>query len=306
MEKFRIAATGISMNYMPQYLAQELGFFEEEGINVESYTPTPWVDGLKDVNKETADVVLGGIWVPIMYHGHIKNYVSVAKVASKCPLFIISRENISPFSWRALEGKRVLVSGGDGASHYVAALGSARKGGADVSKIRFVHDFSTSMLCELFEGGFGDFIVVQPDMAHSMIERKKGYFYCNLTENDQKMPWSVYYGLPENVTQHPEKFRRFVTGLQRGTTYLLENGGVACKKIIETYWPHVPIEEGIKTIDEFIVREMWTSTVKIDEEELNGWQQDLVLGDLLDTPLPYDVLVDNEAYNNITIKRDGE
>ena len=51
---------------------------------------------------------------------------------------------------------------------------------------------------------------------------------------------------------------------------------------------------------------MWTSTVKIDEEELNGWRQDLVLGDLLDKPLQYDVLVDNEAYNNITIKRDGE
>lgn len=303
MNEFKIAATGVSMNYMPQYLAQECGFFKEEGVDVTSYTPTPWVDGLDDINKAEADVLLGGIWVPIMYHNHIKNYVSVAKIASKCPLFIVSREKVDSFSWTAMENKSVLVSGGDGASHYVAALGSAKKGGANVETIRFVHDFSTSMLCELFEGGFGDFIVLQPDVAHSMIARGKGYFYKNLTEKDEKIPWSVYYTLPETIAKDQDKFNRFVAGLQKGTTYLLENGGEVCRPIIERFWPHMSVDEGVNTIDTFIKQGMWTPSIKIEERELETWQADLVLGDLIDKPISYNQLVDNKPFE--AIKKQG-
>ncbi|MGX4687487.1 ABC transporter substrate-binding protein [Vagococcus sp. JNUCC 83] len=307
MKKFRIAATGVSMNYMPQYLAYELGFFKEEGLDVISYTPTPWVKGLDDINQTDADALLGGIWVPIMYHEHIKNYESVAKIASKCPLFIVSREPVTPFSWKEMENKRVLVSGGDGASHYVAALGSAQKGGANVSNIRFIHDFSTSMLCELFEGGFGDFIVLQPDVAHAMIAKNKGHFFCNLTENDTKIPWSVYYTLPETIKSDTDKFTRFVSGLQKGTDYLLDHGGNACQDIIQKYWPHLSVEEGIRTIDQFIAQGMWTRSVRINEDELMDWQKDLQLGDLIDQPIPYHTLVNNGPYDAMLNKReDGQ
>ena len=34
MDKFHISSTGLSMNYMPHYLARELGFFEEVGLDV--------------------------------------------------------------------------------------------------------------------------------------------------------------------------------------------------------------------------------------------------------------------------------
>jgi len=302
VEKFKVAATGLSMNYMPEYLASEHGFFEEEGVEVDAYRPNPWVQGLEDINTGKADVVLGGIWVPVMYHGHIKDYMSIAKIASKCPLYIISKEKSNTFNWKSLENKRVLVSGGDGASHYIMTAGSAKQGGADVSKIRFIHDFSTAMICELFEGGFGDFIVVQPDMAQRMIEESKGYFFCDLATKGSQIPWSVYYGRPKRIQENFVGFEKFTAGLQRGTTFLLENGGVACQSIIEKYWPHISVDEGIKTIDRFIQQGMWTPSVKIMENELLRWQDFLVLGDVLDQPILYDHLVDNRPYEYIEKK----
>ena len=41
MDTFHISATGLSFNYMPQYLAQALGYFAEQGLSVESYVPNP-------------------------------------------------------------------------------------------------------------------------------------------------------------------------------------------------------------------------------------------------------------------------
>lgn len=167
MKKFIVAATGLSMNYMPEYVAKEMGFFEDAGLDVESYVPAPWTQCLTDVNQGKAHVVVGGIWVPLVYMDRIKNYSSFVKIASRCPLVIVSREKQSlPLDWQAMENKRVLVSGGDGASHYLSVAGCAKEGGADIQKIRFIHDFSTSMIIEMFLGGFADFIVLQPDMAN--------------------------------------------------------------------------------------------------------------------------------------------
>ena len=299
MDVFKIAATGVSVNYMPEYLAEKKGYFKELGLDVINYTPNPWTEGLVDINQEAADVVLGGIWVPIMYKNHVKDYLSVAKIASKCPLYIVSKEPMTEeFHWSALENKRVLVTGGDGASHYLMVTGTANAGGADTSKIRFIHDFSSSMLKELFLGGFGDFIVVQPDTAHELIEGKKGYFFCELASAGSNIPWSVYYGLPERIDARLDVFSAFVAGVQKGTTYLLAQGGEACRDIIAEKWPNMSVEEGIQTIDLFIKKGMWTDSVAITKEELDRWQDYLIQGDVLDERLSYETLIDARPFEN--------
>ncbi|RKS87462.1 NitT/TauT family transport system substrate-binding protein [Orbus hercynius] len=285
---FRIAATGLSMNYMPEYVAQEQGFFAEQRLIVESYVPSPWTQCLTDVDKQDADVVVGGIWLPLIYMDRIANYYSFAKIASRCPLVIVSRQKIAePLNWRAMEHKRVLVSGGDGASHYLSVAGCAKEGGAEIQKIRFIHDFSTSMIIDMFLGGFGDFIVLQPDMANKFIADGRAYLYCDLSRHGGIIPWSVYYGT-EALFNHPDNLAgRFYQALQKATTWLLENGGKGCKSIIERNWPHVKLADGIATIDRFCQIGMWTPSIEITEQELTRWQGFLVEGDILDKPLDY-------------------
>lgn len=292
MNKFKVSATGLSMNYMPEYVAQEKGFFEEFGLKVESYVPSPWTKCLTDIDTNAAEAVVGGIWVPLVYMDRIANYYSFAKIASRCPLVIVSRQKItSEFSWKAMENKRVLVSGGDGASHYLSVAGCAKEGGADIQAIRFIHDFSTSMIIDMFKGGFGDFIVLQPDMANQFIVEGIAYPYCDLALKGGVIPWSVYYGT-ERLFNHPDNLAgKFYQGLQKATTWLLEHQGEGCVDIIERNWPHVKIEDGIATINRFCKEGMWTPSIEITEAEMTRWQGFLVDGDILDAPLPYSKVV---------------
>lgn len=292
MSKFKISATGLSMNYMPEYVSQEMGFFTEAGITVSSYVPSPWTKCLTDLDNGQSHAVVGGIWVPLVYMDRIRNYYSFAKIASRCPLMIVAREKIqSEFSWQHMEDKRVLVSGGDGASHYLAVAGCAKEGGANIQKIRFIHDFSTAMIIDMFLGGFGDFIVLQPDMANKFIADGSAYLYCDLALQGGEIPWSVYYGA-EALFDDPNNIAgKFTLGLQRGTTWLLENGGEACEAIIHRHWPHVNIKDGIETINRFCREKMWSPSVEITKEELTRWQRFLVEGDILDAPLPYAKIV---------------
>ena len=306
MDKFIISSTGLSMNYMPHYVAKELGFFEDVDLEVSSSVPTPWTNVLKEIDSGEAHAVEGGIWVPLIYFNRVKNYPAFSTIASRCPLVLLSREPVPAFSWKLLEGKKVLIAGGDGASHGLFILGCAFYSGADMSKITVVNNFLASTLVELFQGGFGDIISLQADMAAQLVTSGKGYIMADLTIHGGPVPWSVYYGTREFL-EHPGNLAgRFTLALQKATTWVLDHDAADCEEIIRKNWPKVDVSYAINVINMFRREGMWTQSVRIDEGILDRWQNFLVYGNVIDAPLPYQSVVDARPYmyaeQNITGK----
>ena len=297
LDRFHISATGLSMNYMPEYLGVELGYFERLGLKVTSYVPKPWTTVLTDIDTNQAEAVVGGIWCPLIYKRRVKSYYAFAKVTSRCPMSLLSHKPIENFKWSDLEGKKVLTSGGNGASPGLFLAGVAAEGGADVSKIHFVHDFTIAMLMELFRGGFGDVIMMKSDLAAPMEAEGKGYVLTNLTVTGGPVPWSVYYSTPETLKSEKNLCGRFTQGLQMAQTWLREHDGYDCREILARNWPKVELDKAVQIIDEYKKLEVWPETVQIQEHELNRWQSFLVAGNVIDEVIPYDETVDSRPFN---------
>ncbi len=297
MNKFKISATGVSINYMPQYLAEELGYFAEVGLAVSSYVPTPWTRVLKDIDSGDCHCVVGGIWVPLIYKRRVKEYFAFAKVASRCPLVLLSRVPVENFSWRYLENKIVLVSGGNGASPGLFVAGCAKEGGADLSKVRFVHDFTAPMLAECFQGGWGDIVVLKSDLAAQIVAAGKGHIVADLAVEGGCVPWSVYYGTPDFLN-HPENLAgRFTLALQRANTWLLRHSGSECQEILAKNWPNVEPDAALTMVDMFSEVGMWDKTVDIKRDELARWQKFLVEGNVIDQAFKYEEIIDSRAFD---------
>ncbi len=296
MDKFHISSTGLSMNYMPHYLAQELGYFKDVDLEVTFSVPTPWGIVLDDLNSGKAQAVEGGIWVPMMYLDRICEYRAFAKTASRCPLVLVAREPVEPFDWKYLEDKKVLVSGGDGASHGLFVTGCAKEGGADLEKVHFIHDFAGPMLYSLFLGGMGDVIVLQPDMAARVAAAGKGHIIADLTEVGGTIPWSVYYSTPQCLEDPRQLAGRFTLALQRATTWLLEHDGGDCAGIIRRNWPKMELQAGVDVINLFRRTGMWSESVEVDRPCLGRWQGFLEDGYVIEKGIPYERFVDTRPY----------
>lgn len=297
MDKFHISATGLSINYMPEYLADKLGYYAEVGIEVTSYVPSPWTRVLKDIDSGDAQAVVGGIWCPLIYKNRAQDYYAFAKVASRCPMVLLSRTPVDEFSWNFLEYKKVLVSGGNAASPGLFVAGCAKEGGADVSKINFIHDFYGDMLLELFRGGFGDIIALKSDTASQLEAEGKGYVVVDLTKQGGNVPWSVYYATPKMLSNTGNLAGRFTIALQRANTWLLEHDGYDCKEILAKNWPKVELKTAIDIVNMYKQESMWTPTVRIGEEELNRWQGFLVQGNVIDSIIDYNKIVDSAPFD---------
>ena len=297
MDACHISATGLSLNYMPQYLAQALGYFAEQGLSVESYVPNPWTEVPKDLDSGSSQAVVGGIWVPLCYKGRGKEYFEFAKVSSRAPMALVAREEKrGEFRWQDLENRIVLAPGSNSIGPAVLIKGAARENGADDSRIRIVHDYYGDMLEELYLGGMGDVLCTKSETAAALAEAGKGRVIAYLAEKAGPCPWSVYYATPECLAREDNLCGRFTLALQKAQNWLREHDGYDCRQILARNWPKVELDKAVDLVNEYRQQGMWPETVRIQEEELNRWQKFLVEGHVIDGVIPYEEIVDPRPF----------
>lgn len=296
MDTFKIASTGVSMNYMPHYIAKERRFFAELNMSIETIVPQPWTDAVKAIDEGTAHVVEGGMWVPMIYHNRVNEYKTFCQLSSRCPLVLVSREKVKHFDWRYLEEKTLLIIGGDGASHGLFIQGCAIEAGVDMSKVKVINNFMASMLLELFLGGFGDVIALQPDVALRLEKEGKGHILADMAKVGGDCPWSVYYSTPKILKENLDLAGRFTKAIQKGTTELLEKDASEFSDIIEKYWPQTDKQYAVDMINMFRENGMWQPVVKVDRTITDRWQKFLVYGNLLEKPIEDSYIIDDAPY----------
>ncbi len=110
LKKVKVAEVTHSIFYAPQYVAKSLGYFEEEGLDVELIL-TPGAD------KVTAAVLSGDVHIGFcgseatiyVYNGGEKDYlVNFAGLTKRDGSFLVSRENIKDFKLEDVKGKSII------------------------------------------------------------------------------------------------------------------------------------------------------------------------------------------------------
>ena len=110
LKKIKVAEVTHSVFYTPQYLAHALGYFSDEGLDVEIIL-TPGAD------KVTAAVLSGDVDIGFcgseatiyVYNSGEKDYlVNFARLTKKDGSFLVSRKKYDNFKLEDLKGKTVI------------------------------------------------------------------------------------------------------------------------------------------------------------------------------------------------------
>lgn len=301
MDKYRISSTGNSINYLPQYIAEHQGFFEEVGLDVETNIPTSWPTVLDEINSGDYHAVCGGIWVPSMYQHHsIHEYSCFAKISSKCPFKLVTRKQEIEFDWKQLEGKSVLVPCDGGASGYIFLKGTLIDKGVNTDKIHFIHDFVDKMLYDGFtKGNLGDYYFTQASNADQIVSEKKGIVVAEMAKDGIVVPWSIYYSTKE-VAADPRKLNhRFALGIQKGLDWLLTHSGKDVADILQQRWPKNDVNVGIETVDRFISEGMWSNSIEIGKTEYETYGRYQVDARIIENIVEFESLVDQSVIDYV-------
>lgn len=299
LKKVKVAEVTHSVFYAPQYLAHALGYFEEEGLDVEIILASGADAVAASVLSGDVDIGFCGSEATIyIYNNGEKDYlVNFAGLTKKDGSFIVSRKPIDKFSLLDLKGKHIL-GGRKGGMPEMTLEWILKENGINPRKDTMI---DTSVAFAAMSGSFisgnGDFVTLFEPNALKLEQEGYGYVVASLGELGGEVPYTVYNARKSYIEKNQETVESFVKAIQKGLDFAHNHNSEEIAKIILDYFPDTSLNDLIKLIERYKSIDSWYKTTYITEESYNHVLEIIDnAGELKNKPL-YKDLVDNSFSN---------
>lgn len=294
LTKVTVGEVTHSIFYAPQYVADALGYYEEEGLDVELML-------ISGADKVTSAVLSGDVEIGFcgseatiyVYNGGQEDYlVNFAGLTKKDGSFLVSREKIDDFTLEDLKGKHI-IGGREGGMPAMTLEYALNSNGiaSDETNIDTSIDFAS--MSGAFIGGIGDFVALFEPNATDLENQGYGYIVASIGELGGEVPYTVYNAKKSYIEENPEVIEGFTKATQKGLDYVHSHSAEEIAKVITSYFPDNSEEEVADIVQKYIDIDPWYETTYISEESFNHIQDIVSNAGQLDKKAPYDKLVDN-------------
>ncbi len=294
LTKVKVAEVTHSMFYAPQYLAHKLGYFEEEGLDVEIIT-VPGAD------KVTAAVLSGDVQIGFcgsestiyVYNQGEKDYlVNFAALTKRDGSFIVSREKIEDFTLEDLKGKHV-VAGRQGGMPVMMFEWALTQAGIDPKEdVNVDTSIEFASMSGAFIGGTGDFVNLFEPNALQLEQEGYGYVVASLGELGGVVPYTAYHAKKSYIEENEEVIQGFSNAINKALKYTREHTPEEIAKDLVDYFPDTSLDDITTIVKRYKDNDSWFDTTEIKEEDFNHIQEVMENSKALEKHAPYDKLVD--------------
>ena len=300
LKKVTVAEVAHSVFYAPQYVAHGLGFFEEEGLDVDIVLTSGADNVMAAVLSGDAQIGFSGTEATIyVYNGGEKDYVmTFAGLTQKDGSFLVSRKRYDNFKLSDLKGKSV-IGGRVGGMPEMTFEWALRQNGMDPKKDL---DIDTSVAFPAMEGAFiggnGDFVTLFEPNATSVEKHGYGYVVAYIGELGGSVPYTAYNAKRSYILDNPDVIKKFTKAVDKGLKYVYEHDTKEIAKIMLDYFPDTTLEDMIKIVDRYKNGEAWKKNITINEEEWKHIQDIIKASGELDKYVSYDKLIYSKYFKD--------
>ncbi|SIS18592.1 ABC transporter substrate-binding protein [Williamsia sterculiae] len=305
MAHLAISATAHGLNYLPEYYADHAGLFADRGLTVTAKACDPWTGVLDDLASGAADVALGGIWVPGMYHGTPRELTVFTQLNHQFPKALVTRTTSDrTFTWSSLHGAVVLAPGIGGSAPYAITAGMMRESGVDPADTTFLRDLSTPMFVELFESGLGDAIILDITTAQSMSDRGTGCIAVEYAKVGGLGPNSVYYCRSDRFDELQDRLVDFTSALGEAMAAVNQAPVAELEPLLVEHWPSMSPATLSAACGRIQSSRTW-ETPRIDPAATDRWMRILAEESMVHTAPSFDDIVDTRIIDSIEMAVGG-
>ena len=293
LRKIKIAEVAHSIFYAPQYVAHSLGYFEEQGLDVEILL-VPGAD------KVAAAVLSGDVEIGfcgseatiyIYNQGQDDYLVNFANLTKRDGSFIVSRKKIDNFTLEDLKGKTI-IGGRMGGMPEMTLEYTLKQAGIDPKNDLYIDtSIEFASMSGAFIGGTGDFVSLFEPNALQLEQQGFGYVVASLGELGGVVPYTTYNTKKSFIESNPEVIEGFNKAIQKGLDYVHNNDAKNIAEIIIDYFPDTSLSDLETIISRYKSIDSWFETTYINEEDFNRVQDIMESANQLDQRAPYDKLI---------------
>lgn len=293
LTKLKVAEVTHSVFYAPQYLAHSLGYFEDEGLDVEIIL-TPGAD------KVTAAVLSGDVNIGFcgseatiyVYNQGQKDYlVNFSGLTKRDGSFLVSRKKYDNFTLDDLKGKHI-IGGRKGGMPEMTLEWALKENGIDPKEdVNIDTSIEFAAMQGAFIGGTGDFVTLFEPNALQIEKEGLGYVVASVGELGGVVPYTSYNAKKSYIEKNPDVIKGFTKAIQKGLDFVHNNSNEEIAKNILSYFPDTSLNDLTKIVKRYKDADSWYKTTYINEEDFNHIQTIVENAGELTKRAPYNKLV---------------
>lgn len=301
LKKVRVAEVTHSVFYAPQYAAHALGYFEEEGLDVEIILTS-------GADKVTSAVLSGDVEIGFcgseatiyIYNQGEENYlVNFAGLTKRDGSFIVSRKKIENFNINDLKNSYIIGGRKGGMPEMTLEWILKENGINPKTDVTIDTSIAFAGMSGAFIGGIGDYVTLFEPNALSLEKNGFGYVVASLGELGGEVPYTVYNAKKSYIENNPKVIEGFTRAIQKGIDYVKNTNSEEIAKTILNYFPDVSLQDLTTIVERYKSIDSWYDNVLITEESFNHVQEIVEAAGELTKKAPYKELVNTEFANKI-------
>lgn len=293
LTKIKVAEVAHSIFYAPMYAADSLGYFEDEGLDVEIILTS-------GADNVAAAVMSGDVQVGFcgseqtiyIYNQGAKDYlVNFAALTKKDGSFIVSREKEDNFDIKNLKGKYV-IAGRTGGMPAMTFEWILNQNGIKTEDLTFDTSIAFASMSGAFIGGTGDYVSLFEPTASDIENNGYGYIVASLGELGGNVPYTTFNAKKSYIKENKDTIQKFVNAINKGLNYVHNNSSDKVAKTIQDYFPDVSYNDLTQIVQNYMDIDSWYDSTLIEEKDFEHIQDIIENANELEKRVEFKTLFD--------------
>lgn len=285
-----------SIFYAPQYAAIELGYFEEEGIDLTLVNAGGADKVMTSLISGDAQIGFMGSEASIYVYqeGSEDPAVNFAQLTQRAGNFLVGRQAEENFDWASLKGRKVLGGRAGGMPQMVFEY-ILKKNGLDPSTdLTIDQSISFGLTAAAFTSSDADYTIEFEPFATTLELEGNGSVVASLGTESGYVPYTAYSARKSYIKQHPEVIQSFTNAIQRGLDYVNSHSSEEIAKTISPQFKETPLDKLTQIVERYKAQDTWKEDTVFEESSFELLERILEEAGQLKETVPYKELVTTE------------
>ncbi len=263
-----------SVFYAPMYLAESLGYFEEEKIKIELTNGGGADNVMSAVLSGDADIGFCGpeAALYVLIGGSSDVPTVIGQLTKRDGSFLVSRKAEPNFTWADLKGKEILAGRKGGVPAMTFEYILAQNGLQDGKDLTLNYDVAFNLMTSAFEAGTADYCTMFDPVAYEYEAAGKGYVVASVGEASGEIPYTCYIAKNSWLKKNSGTAEGFLRAITKAVKYINETPADTVASHLTAYFEGITKEALAASVERYSQIDSWRTELSVTEDSFNRLQ----------------------------------
>ena len=263
-----------SVFYAPFYLAESLGYFEEEKIKIELVNGGGADNVTASVLSGDSDIGFCGpesaLYVKI--GGSTDSLKVFGQLTKRDGSFLVARTPDPDFDWSHLKGKEILAGRRGGVPAMTFEYILKQNGLTDGIDLTLNYDVAFNLMTSAFEGGTADYCTMFDPVAYEYEKAGKGYVVASVGEASGEIPYTCFMAKSSWVKDNETTVKAFLRAVTKAIKYTNETDNDTIAQKLTSYFEGTDAQAISASVGRYKSIDAWVTNMAMTEESFTRLQ----------------------------------